>query len=190
MTASAHIVTVGGMPSAGADDAADGEAGWALESGPRAFAVLARDAGVQSMIEQHLAPFARAWASGRGAALVRTLRTAGLSLADVEERLVDWLRREGEVTVSTIPADGEVWVRLRARASTPAEAARSLAKAEAAIVAILAGDWFGRDGDTLELVVGRMLLERRLTLAVAESCTGGLLGHRLTHAPGPSAYFA
>jgi len=77
------------------------------------------------------------------------------------------------VTVSTIPADGEVWVRLRSRASTPAEAARSLAKAEAAIVAILGGDCFGRDGDTLELVVGRMLLERRLRLAVAESCTGG-----------------
>jgi len=80
-------------------------------------------------------------------------------------------------------------VRLRARASTPAEAARSLAKAEAAIVAILGGDCFGRDGDTLELVVGRMLLERRLTLAVAESCTGGLLGHRLTNVPGSSAYF-
>src|SRR5256712_8609404 len=164
-------------------------AGWVVEGGPGAFAVLERDAGVQAMIEQHLAPFARAWASGRGAALVRTLRTAGLSPADVEERLVDWLGREGEVTVSTIPADGEVWVRLRARGSTPAEIARSLAKADAAIVAILGEDCYGRDGDTLELVVGRMLLERRLTLAVAESCTGGLLGHRLTNIPGSSAYF-
>ncbi|PYN76847.1 MAG: damage-inducible protein CinA [Candidatus Rokuibacteriota bacterium] len=168
---------------------ADGEAGWALESAQRVFAVLARDAGVQVMIEQHLTPFARAWASGRGAAVVRTLRTAGLSPADVEERLVDWLGREGEVAVSTIPADGEVWVRLRARASTPAEAARSLAKAETAIGTILGDDCYGRDGDTLELVVGRMLLERRLTLAVAESCTGGLLGHRLTNVPGSSAYF-
>ena len=168
---------------------ADGEAGWALESAQRVFAVLARDAGVQVMIEQHLTPFARAWASGRGAAVVRTLRTAGLSPADVEERLVDWLGREGEVAVSTIPADGEVWVRLRARASTPAEAARSLAKAETAIGAILGDDCYGRDGDTLELVVGRMLVERRLTLAVAESCTGGLLGHRLTNVPGSSAYF-
>ena len=87
----------------------DGEAGWALGSGSRAFAVLARDGGVLAMIEQHLVPFARAWASGRGAALVRTLRTAGLGPADVEERLIDWLGREGEVTVSTIPADGEVW---------------------------------------------------------------------------------
>jgi nicotinamide-nucleotide amidase len=169
---------------------ADAEAGWTLESGQRAFAVLARDATLQTMIARHLAPFAREWAGGRGASIVvRTLRTAGLAAADVEDRLVDWLGRDGEVTVSTIPADGEVWVRLRARASTAAEATRSLAKAETGIGALLGEDCYGRDGETLELVVGRMLLERRLTLAVAESCTGGLLGHRLTSVPGSSSYF-
>src|SRR5882672_899382 len=167
----------------------DGEVAWALESSRGTFAVLTRDTGVETLIAQHLVPFARAWAGGHGPAPVRTLRTVGLSAVEVEERLVDWLGREGEVTVSTIPADGEVWVRLRARGSTPAEIARSLAKADAAIVAILGEDCYGRDGDTLELVVGRMLLERRLTLAVAESCTGGLLGHRLTNIPGSSAYF-
>ena len=168
---------------------ADAEAGWAMESGQRAFAVLARDATLQTTIAQHLTSFARDWAGGRGTSVVRTLRTAGLTAADVEERLVDWLGRDGEVTVATIPADGEVWVRLRARASTPAEATRSLAKAETGIGALLGGDCYGRDGETLEMVVGRMLLERQLTLAVAESCTGGLLGHRLTSVPGSSAYF-
>ena len=168
---------------------ADAEAGWAIESGQRAFAVLARDATLQPTIAQHLTSFARDWAGGRGTSVVRTLRTAGLTAADVEERLVDWLGRDGEVTVSTIPADGEVWVRLRARASTPAEATRSLAKAEIGIGALLGEDCYGRDGETLEMVVGRMLLERQLTLAVAESCTGGLLGHRLTSVPGSSAYF-
>jgi len=168
---------------------ADDEAGWAMESGQRAFAVLALDATLQTTIAQHLTSFARNWAGGRGTSVVRTLRTAGLTAADVEERLVDWLGRDGEVTVSTIPADGEVWVRLRARASTPAEATRSLAKAETGIGALLGEDCYGRDGETLEMVVGRMLLERQLTLAVAESCTGGLLGHRLTSVPGSSAYF-
>ena len=168
--------------------AGDGESGWALVTGSRAFAVLARDGGVKAMIEQHLSPFARAWAFGRGTTLVRTLRIAGL-LADVEERLVDWLGPDGEVTVSTIPADGEVWVRLRARGSTPAEAARSAARAEAAIVSILGDDCYGRDGETLEQVVARLLIERKLKLAVAESCTGGLLSHRLTSVPGSSAYF-
>jgi nicotinamide-nucleotide amidase len=167
----------------------DGESGWALVTGSRAFAVLARDGRVRAMIDQHLLPFARAWASGRAATLVRTLRTAGLGLADVEERLADWLGPDGEVTVSTIPADGEVWVRLRARASTPAEAARSAAKAEAAIASVLGEDCYGRDTETLEQVVARLLVERTLTLAVAESCTGGLLSHRLTSVPGSSAYF-
>ena len=168
---------------------ADAEAGWAIENGQRAFAVLTRDAALQTMIARHLTPFAREWAGARGAAVVRTLRTAGLAAADVEERLVDWLGRDGEVIVSTIPADGEVWVRLRARASTPAEAAKSLTKAETGIGALLGEDCYGRDGETLEGVVGRMLLERRWTLAVAEACTGGLLGHRLTSVPGASAYF-
>jgi nicotinamide-nucleotide amidase len=168
---------------------ADAAAGWAMESGQRAFAVLARDATLQTVIEQHLTAFAREWAGGRGTSVVRTLRTVGLAAADVEERLVDWLGRDGEVTVSTIPADGEVWVRLRARASTPAEAARSLSKAEMGICALLGADCYGCDGETLEMVVGRLLVERRLTLAVAESCTGGLLSHRLTSVPGSSAYF-
>src|SRR5207249_4476948 len=119
----------------------DGESGWALVTGSRAFAVLPRDASVKAMIEQHLSPFARAWASGRGTTLVRTLRTAGLGLADVEERLADWLGPDGEVTVSTIPADGAVWVTLRARASTATDAARSAEGAEAMArgVAALAG---------------------------------------------------
>ena len=168
---------------------ADAEAGWAMENGQRAFAVLARDAAFQTMIARYLTPFAREWAGARGAAVVRTLRIAGLPAADVEERLVDWLGRDDEVTVSTIPADGEVLVRLRARASTPAEAAKKLAKAETGISALLGEDCYGRDDDALEMVVGRMLLERRRTLAVAESCTGGLLGHRLTSVPGSSAYF-
>ena len=48
---------------------------------------------------------------------------------------------------------------------------------------------FGEDADTMEAVVGRQLAAQGLTLALAESCTGGLIGHRLTQVPGSSAYF-
>jgi nicotinamide-nucleotide amidase len=52
------------------------------------------------------------------------------------------------------------------------------------------GDYiYGQDEDTLESVVGGLLLRKRLTLAVAESCTGGLLGDRITDVPGSSVYF-
>ena len=77
-------------------------------------------------------------------------------------------------------------MRLRAKG---VDAARALARVESPVLDALGADCYGRDAETLELVVGRALLERRLTLAVAESCTGGLLGHRLTSVPGSSAYF-
>jgi nicotinamide-nucleotide amidase len=168
----------------------DGEPGWLVEDGARAFAVLARDGGLRAVLAQHLVPYARLRAAGRGAVIVRTLRTAGVSVGELEERLAAWLgqpeSRTGEVAVTLLPGEGEAWVRLRARG---ADAARALARVETSMAAALGDDCYGRDAETLELVVGRMLRERRLTLAVAESCTGGLLGHRLTSVGGSSAYF-
>jgi competence/damage-inducible protein CinA-like protein len=170
--------------------AGDGEPGWMLESARGPFVVLPRgNSSLVPIVEQHLVPFARARAATRGAVLVRTLRTAGVDVAELEERLVDWLGKEGDVAVTVVPADGEAWVRLRARASTTVEAAESLASVEANVAATLGDDCYGRDGESLEQVVGRRLRERQLMLAVAESCTGGLLGHRLTNLPGSSAYF-
>ena len=168
----------------------DGEPGWMLESGARALVVLARD-GLPAALAAHLVPFARARFAGRGVVLVRTLRAAGVTLAEVEERLAEWLgaaERKG-ADVAVVPGDGEVWVRLRARGATLAEVSRILDRVEAPVLDALGDDCYGRDAESLELIVGRLLLERRLTLAVAESCTGGLLGHRLTNVPGSSAYF-
>jgi nicotinamide-nucleotide amidase len=52
------------------------------------------------------------------------------------------------------------------------------------------GDYiYGKNEDTLEAIVGRLLLKRNLTISAAESCTGGLIMHRLTNVPGSSRYF-
>jgi nicotinamide-nucleotide amidase len=67
-----------------------------------------------------------------------------------------------------------------------AEAA--LAPVEAEIRAALGVDCYGQDDDLLETVVGRMLLERGWTVSLAESCTGGLVGNRLTNIAGSSRY--
>ncbi len=64
-----------------------------------------------------------------------------------------------------------------------------LQEAEQRIRAKIEGYIFGTDGDTLEGTIGRMLVDRKRTLAVAESCTGGLIGHRLTQISGSSSYF-
>ena len=123
---------------------------------------------------------------------MRTLRTAGVTLADLEERLAAWLgpgESSGEVAVAMAPGEGEVWVRLRARAATPEAAAEALGALERRIAEALGDDCYGRDGESLEQAVGKRLAARGLTLAVAESCTGGLVGHRLTSVPGSSAFF-
>jgi nicotinamide-nucleotide amidase len=64
-----------------------------------------------------------------------------------------------------------------------------LREVESQVAAALGEDCYGRDREGLEVVVGRLLLERRLALSVAESCTGGLLSHRITNVSGSSAYF-
>jgi nicotinamide-nucleotide amidase len=170
---------------------ADAAPAWALEAGSRAFVVLPRAGSLERTLEAHLGPFVRARLAGRGLAF-RTLRVVGVSLSAVDERLADWrgpAAAAGEVEVSAVTAEGEVWVRLRARGATPAAAAETLASVEAKISALLGDDCYSRDEEALERVVGRLLAARRLTLAVAESCTGGLLGHRLTNVPGSSNYF-
>ena len=78
---------------------------------------------------------------------------------------------------------------LRARGATASHAATALAPMERDVLAALGQDCYGRDADTLEQVVGRLLRDRAIRLAVAESFTGGLLGHRLTSVPGSSDYF-
>jgi nicotinamide-nucleotide amidase len=168
---------------------AESEPGWAFAADRSAWAVVPRGHVTEELVERYLIPFATAHLGNVPVVMVRTLKTAGIGPGEVEERLVDWLGREGEITVSTLPTDGEVWVRLRARGATVAEATVALADAEKAVTGVLGEDWYGTDADTLEDVVGRALLGRGLTVSVAESCTGGLIGHRLTSVAGSSRYF-
>src|SRR5256885_2211493 len=165
----------------------EGEPAWAVDTPRGAFAVVPRGTPSAALSAQ-LINFARSLVGARGV-VTRTLRTAGVSLGDVEDRLAEWLGREGDVAVSTVPADGEVWVRLRARGTTVEAATAALDAVESRVTAALGDDWYGRDGETLEQVVGHKLRARGLTVATAESCTGGLVGHRLTNVAGSSAWF-
>ncbi|MCI0547432.1 MAG: nicotinamide-nucleotide amidohydrolase family protein [Candidatus Rokubacteria bacterium] len=169
---------------------AAGEPGWLLDTSAAAVAVLPLGSvHLPALVQKELRAVARERRPGRDVAVRRTLRVAGLGPAEVEERLARWLGEGGPVTVSAIPVDGDVWVRLDARASSRAVAEAELALVESDILPVLGPDCYGRDDDQLEAVVGRLLLERGLTVSVAESCTGGLVGHRLTDIPGSSRYF-
>jgi nicotinamide-nucleotide amidase len=166
-----------------------GAAGWALETRGALVTVLPLDApDLGALVDQHLGPAARERAASGGVTLTRVLRTAGLGAADAEERLAAWLGKEGPVTVACVVVDGDVWVRLRARAPSRALAEAALAEAEPPVRAALGADYYGADGESLEEAVGALLRARGLAVSTAESCTGGLVAHRLTNIPGSSRY--
>jgi nicotinamide-nucleotide amidase len=166
-----------------------GEPGWLLETPAAAVAVVPAGGTTSGLLESHVIPCARERFRGSDVVLVRTLRTIGARAADLDDRLASLLGKEAETPVSTIPVGDEVWVRVQARGPSRTLAADALAQVEAEVRARLGPDCYGSNGDTLEAVVGRLLLERGLMLAVAESCTGGLVGHRITNVPGSSRYF-
>jgi nicotinamide-nucleotide amidase len=167
-----------------------GEPGWLLETRGSAIIVLPLGGeGLADLLDRHVLPYARERFRSKDAALVRTLRTVGVPAGEIEERLAAFLGAEGDTAVTCLPVDDEVWVRLRVRGASLSLATEALARLESDVLARLGGDCYGRDTETLEGAVGKLLQERRLALAIAESCTGGLLGHRITAVPGSSAYF-
>lgn len=118
----------------------------------------------------------------------RVLRVAGIGESAVEDRIRAELRSDNP-SVAPYAKPGEVHLRLTARAATIAEADQMLDPLEARIRDVLGDAVFGTDEETLESVVHAMLRGRGETLAVAESCTGGGLGARLTSVPGASDTF-
>lgn len=167
--------------------APSGEPGWSLETKAAVIVVIPLGSThLDALVSERLRPLAR---QQLGATVLRTLLTTGLSPADAEDRLGPWLGKPGLVSVSSAITDGDVWVRLLARGASHRSALDELTAVESAVRAALGPACYGGDDDTLEAAVGRLLIERGLTVSVAESCTGGLLGNRLTNIPGSSRYF-
>lgn len=131
--------------------------------------------------------------SGGGVILSRTLHTFGMGESTVAERLGELMDRKRNPSVGTTVSQGIVSLRLNARADSREQALAELNETHRLCVDKLGLLIFGQDEDTLPHVVGRMLRAfdagRRLKVAVAESCTGGLLSKLLTDIPGSSAYF-
>jgi nicotinamide-nucleotide amidase len=127
---------------------------------------------------------------------LRVLRCSGVSEAAVNERLRPlFAARPGRIGLVAQASGVEIWLltgtERSSRVMTPPRPVTrdELADLEQDVRARLGEHVFGADEETLEAVVGRLLRERELTLAVAESCTGGLVAHLITNVPGSSAYF-
>ncbi len=140
------------------------------------------------MTQKYLLPRLRRHV-GKSMIRSRTLKVTGLTESEVDAKVRDILALKGSVTVGIYAHPSQVDLRISAKAPTPAAAEGLIARVERKIRRRLGNLIYGADEETLEAAVGNLLRKKKLSLAAAESCTGGLIQHRITEVPGSSDYF-
>ncbi|MGH9125041.1 MAG: competence/damage-inducible protein A [Acidimicrobiales bacterium] len=157
------------------------------------YAVPGVPGEMREMVTRAVLPDLQRRAGSGAVILSRTLRTWGLSESGLAEQVgprVDALEAAGNPTIAFL-ASGMEGIKLRVTAKGPdiATTTALLDREEAALRAILGEVVFGVDEESMEVAVGALLRRAGLSLAVAESLTGGLVGARITEVPGASDYF-
>ncbi|MBI3667884.1 MAG: competence/damage-inducible protein A [Acidobacteria bacterium] len=117
------------------------------------------------------------------------LRVAGMAESDLDQRISPIYTRYQNPVTTILAAPGDIQVHLRAYGASEPEARVVAEEVSRQIEADLGDRVYTRCGESLEEVVGKMLEARGATLALAESCTGGMLAERITSVPGSSKYF-
>ncbi len=121
--------------------------------------------------------------------LIETLLTTGIPESMLYERLGDLDEILEGAKIAFLPSQFGVKMRITVEAENKTEAKNKLSEIEQRIRSKVGRFIYGKDDEKLEEVIGRLLADRGLTLATAESCTGGLISSRITDVPGSSAYF-
>lgn len=162
-------------------------------SGKVIYAVPGVPSEMRDMVLGSVIPDLRQRSGSLAVIRSRTLRTWGQSESGLAEMLgdeIDRLDAEPTATLAFLASGIEgIKVRITAKAETAEEAEAAVAAEEARVREVIGDIVFGVDDETMEHAVVALLAERGLTLAVAESVTGGLIGSRITNVPGASRVF-
>jgi len=146
---------------------------------------------MRTMLDSDVLPYLRdhvAAAEG-GVLFTRTLRLSDIGESTVADELADIISQQTDPTIALYASPAEVRIRLATKATDEAAAYQRLSKVEEQIRARLGSHIYGVDDETMPVAVGNALREAGKTLAIAESCTGGLIASRITDIPGASDYF-
>lgn len=118
------------------------------------------------------------------------IRTIGIGESFLAEKIADWERAlPSHIKLAYLPGLGEVKLRLTGIGDSMHRIKTETEKLTQQLVPLVGDYIYAYNDDPLEVVIGKMLVEKKLTLSVAESCTGGYLSHLITSVPGSSAYF-
>jgi nicotinamide-nucleotide amidase len=143
---------------------------------------------LKPMFEDSVVPFLSGKACGSEVVKYRIFKLTGISESAVQDLLKD-LEGQGNPGIAYMAKPAEIQVRISARAADDRQAEGLLEEFSGKIRPLLDKYIFALDEDILEEQVGKLLLEKGLTLGTAESCTGGMIASRLTDIPGSSDYF-
>ncbi len=167
--------------------------GYLFEKEGRYFIVMPGvPAEMKGMMDEFVVPFFSKRGTG-ASVLHRTLKTTGIAeslLAEQIGNVNDLFAPDSGVTLAYLPSATGVRLRITARATERTQAERHIREVEFKIRSKVDRYIYGTDTEELEDVLGRMLTERKLSIAVAESCTGGLIADRITNVSGSSNYFS
>ena len=119
----------------------------------------------------------------------RTIKITGMAESVVNKAVKELLELKPPTTVGIYAKLGQVELKIMTKAKDEKAASVAIERIEKKIRAQLKDFIFGYDDETLEDAVGNLLAKRKLTIAVVESCTGGLLANRITDVSGSSKYF-
>ncbi len=159
-----------------------------IRDGIEWFALPGIPSEMRAMIQAYILPGLLEIGLGEQLGL-RILRTTGIGESFLMQKMTRLTDAALLVEVAFLPRIFGVDIKLTARGGSPADIQRRLTQAESLLVPDLESYLYGRGEETLPEVVGKMAKERGLCLAVAESCTGGLIAKWLTDIPGSSDFF-
>jgi len=161
---------------------------WIEQEGCHVILLPGPPSELKAMFEEACMPRLAALAGGVRL-FTQVFKATGITESRLDERIAPIYAKYKNPTTTILATPGEVQIHLTGKGRTEEEATKIVTELADKIEFELGDLIFSRGEENLEQIVGYYLLMRQITLAVAESCTGGLVAQRITSVPGSSSYF-
>ncbi len=144
---------------------------------------------MKNLIEKKLIPYLKEKFPPSVIKKSKILKVTGLGESSVNELIRDYINKQTNLSFGIYANPEDIQVQVTAQAPTEKEVEKLLQSSINQLTKILGNYAYGSDKQTLEEVIGDLLKRKKIKIAIAESCTGGMLGEMITRIPGSSEYF-